>query len=276
VIRLGADLGGTKLLLLAETASGRVTARLATGPGFSPADLEAALASFVSGLPAAPPAVGIAFPGLVDGGVVVACDLLPRFVGWRPAPEANAVMINDAEAALVAEARGHPASAALAVVIVGTGIGAAFRLDGRRVRGGHGWAGELGSIPLATGGAVRTLDALASGQAVLERAGCGFSALVERVRAGDPDARALVRDAGGALGLGLAAVIHLVDPSVIAVGGGALGLPGYLDAALASAKAHTLPAMWAACAVAPLADGEHAAALGAALEAGRAAEAREE
>jgi predicted NBD/HSP70 family sugar kinase len=272
----GADLGGTKLLLLAETAAGRVTARVPTGAGFGPADLENAIGAFLSGLPALPPALGIAFPGLVDGGgAVVACDLLPKFVGWRPPPALRAVMVNDADAALFAEAAHHPAEAALAVVVAGTGIGAAFRIGGERMGGAHGWAGELGSVPIAAGGTVRTLDALASGQAVVERAGGDFASLVERARDGAPEATTLVREAGAALGLGLAAVIHLLDPSVLAVGGGALALPGYLEAALASARAHTLPAMWAACAVGPLADGEHAAALGAALAAERSADTRQ-
>jgi predicted NBD/HSP70 family sugar kinase len=263
VIRIGADLGGTKLLLLAEWEGGRSLVRAATGAAFGPPELEAAMASFRAGLPAAPQVVGIAFPGLVgEDGTAVACDVLPRFVGWRPA--GGAAIVNDCEAALLAESAAHPPGTALAVVVAGTGIGAAFQEGGRPLRGGHGWAGELGSIPIATAGGARKLDALASGEAILARAGGTFADLEGRLDAGDPAAAALVRDAGEALGLGLAAVIQILDPAVLALGGGVLALPGYLEAAMASAGAHTLPAMWAACAVGRLQDGELAAARGAA------------
>jgi predicted NBD/HSP70 family sugar kinase len=266
MIHVGADLGGTKLLLLAEWEGGRSQVRVATGAGFGPAELQAALASFRAALPPGPQAVGVAFPGLVDGGrTAVACDVLPRFVGWR-APDGVAI-VNDCDAALRAESRAHPEGTALAVVVAGTGIGAAFQAEGRRLRGGHGWAGELGSIPVANGASVRTLDALASGAALLALAGCDFATLGARLDDGDAAALRIVREAGTALGLGLAALIHILDPSVLALGGGVLALPGYLEAAMESARARTLPAMWAACAVGRLQDGELAAARGAALAA---------
>jgi predicted NBD/HSP70 family sugar kinase len=197
----------------------------------------------------------------------VPCDVLPRFVGWRPSPAIAGpwrfAIVNDGEAALVAEARDGESS--LAVVMVGTGIGAAFQVDGRILRGARGWAGELGSIPIATSdGTVRTLDQLASGQAIVERAGCDGAEVERRAAAGDPRIRDLLRDAGTALGLGLAAVIHLLNPSVVALGGGVLRFRGYAEAARESACAHTLPAMWAACAVREIRDGEHAVAIGAA------------
>jgi len=274
-VKVGIDLGGTKLLMLAESPAGRSVSRLPTGGAFGPAELEAAVVGFVSSLPAPPTALGIAFPGLVDADRgVVACDVLPRLVGWRP-PRAIAgpwafAILNDCEAALVAEARDHPRAATLAVVVVGTGIGAAFQVDGRVLRGASGWAGELGSVPIATGDTVRTLDQLASGQAILERTGCDGAELEARAARGDARTMAVIRDAGGALGLGLAAVIHLLNPSALALGGGVLRLPGYAEAARASGRAHTLGAMWEACDVRALRDGEHAAAVGAALAASSA------
>ena len=271
-MRAGADLGGTKLLLLAESEEGRVTCRVPTGRGFDPAALETAIAAFLAGLPVPASSFGLSFPGLVDAaGTVAACDVLPRFVGWRiPTGLAHAV-VNDGDAALIAEARHHAPGTTLAVIVVGTGIGAAFQGAAGRIVGAHGWAGELGSIPLSTGTGARTLDELASGQALLEGAGCGFEELLARVRAGEPRAVDAVREAGAALGLGIATVIHLLDPSAIALGGGVLALPGYLDAALGSARARTLPSMWDGCVVAPLRDGDQAAAIGAALAASRRA-----
>jgi predicted NBD/HSP70 family sugar kinase len=271
-MKVGIDLGGTKLLMLAESPAGRSVSRLPTGSAFGPAELEAAVTGFVASLPATPSALGIAFPGLVDAdGSVVACDVIPRLVGWRP-PRALSgpwpfAILNDCEAALVAEARDHDRAATLAVVVVGTGIGAAFQVDGRVLRGARGWAGELGSIPIAAGDAVRTLDQLASGQAILEQAGCDGAELEALVARGDTRVMTVIRDAGAALGLGLAAVVHLLNPSALALGGGVLRLPGYAEAARSSGRAHTLGPMWETCAVGPLHDGEHAAAVGAALAA---------
>jgi hypothetical protein len=48
-----------------------------------------------------------------------------------------------------------------------------------------------------------------------------------------------------------------------------MDLPGYLDAALATAEARTLPDLWAACAVRKVRTGELVAALGAARAAAR-------
>jgi predicted NBD/HSP70 family sugar kinase len=267
-VKVGIDLGGTKLLMVAESPGGPVVSRVATGSAFGPADLEGAILAFLATLKTAPDALGIAFPGLVaEDGSVVACDVLPRLVGWRASPAVAGpwrfAILNDCEAALVAEADGDP-RASLAVVVVGTGIGAAFQVDGRVLRGARGWAGELGSIPIAAGGGVvRTLDQMASGQAIVERAG-GDGAALERLAAQDARIAGIVREAGTALGLGLAAVLHILNPAVVALGGGVWRLPGYAEAALASARAHTLPAMWEACAIRSLRDGEQAAALGAA------------
>lgn len=279
-MKVGVDLGGTKLLMLAESADGRSVSRLPTGTAFGPADLEAAVAGFVASLPAPPKALGIAFPGLVDAdGTVVACDVLPGLVGWR-APRTVAgpwsfAIVNDCEAVLIAEARELDPGTTLAVVVVGTGIGAAFQVDGQVLRGAKGWAGELGSIPIASGGAVRTLDQLASGQAILEQACCGAAELEGLAARGDARILGILRDAGAALGLGLAAVVQLMNRSVLALGGGVLRLPGYSDAARESARAHTLRPMWEACAVRTLRDGEHAAAMGAALAAARKESAHE-
>ena len=278
-MNVGIDLGGTKLLMLAESPDGRSATRVPTGPAFGPAELEAAVAGFVASLPARPLALGIAFPGLVDADrTVVACDVLPRFVGWRPSRALvgarRFAILNDCEAALLAEARDLDRTATLAVVMVGTGIGAAFQVDGRVLRGASGWAGELGSIPIASGDTVRTLDQLASGQAIVEQAGGDAADLDRRAAAGEERIAAVIHDAGAALGLGLAAVVNLLNPSVVALGGGVLRLPGYSEAARLSARAHTLRPLWDACAVRALRDGEHAAALGAALAASSPTEER--
>jgi predicted NBD/HSP70 family sugar kinase len=264
---VGADLGGTKLLLVAEGPQGRTVARLATGLGFAGADLERALHEFIASLGARPESLGVAVPGLVGpDGTVVACDTVPRLPGWR-APELAtvrpAVLVNDVEAALWAERDHLPPQATAAVIMLGTGIGAALLVEGRRAQGANGWAGELGSIPLAAGEQARTLDQVASGAALLERVGRPLEEALAAAAAGERDVLDAVRTAGAAAGLGLATVVNLLNPSILVLGGGLLRWPGYREAALRAAERAALPDLWRACTVRSVTHGELTVALGA-------------
>lgn len=266
---IGFDLGGTKLLMVADGPGGRVVERQATGLAFDGHALESAVTRFLETHRDAASAVGLAIPGLVGPGPVVqACDVLPAIVGWRPPAALTSgpfAMINDAAAALAEEFHDAPADVTAAVVMVGTGIGAALLAHGRPLGGANGWAGELGSVPVATtADGVRTLDQLASGQALVTRLGMDGASLRARAEAGDEGVRHAMGEAGRALGLGLAALIDLLNPALVSVGGGLVELPGYLDAALASAERHALPDLWRACRVRKVRAGELVAALGAA------------
>jgi predicted NBD/HSP70 family sugar kinase len=267
--RVGIDAGGTKLLLVAQWPERRLVHRLPTGIDFTARALEEAALGFIRSLEAPPVLVGVAVPGLVGAdGRVVACDTLPGLVGWSGASALAAAgcpvrVINDADAALAEEGQDLPHDATAGVVMVGTGIGAAFVVGGRRLRGTSGWAGELGSIPLTAGQTVKTLDELASGAALLKDCGVSAEALRARAAAGDRGILESVRAAGRALGLGLATVIDVLNPSVLALGGGVLDYPGYLEAAEEAARRHSLPDLWRACALRRVRSGELVAALGA-------------
>jgi len=267
--KVGIDLGGTKLLMVADGPGGRAVERVSTGMTFDGKALEAAIARFLDAHHDAASAVGLAVPGLVGPGPIVqACDVLPGIVGWRPPPSLTArrfAMVNDAAAALAEECHDAPAEVTAAVVMVGTGIGAAMRTFGRPFGGANGWAGELGSIPIASApDGVRTLDQLASGQALVTRLGTDGATVRARVEAGDEAARKAVQEAGTALGLGLATLVDIVNPALVSIGGGLSELPGYIEAALTSAERHTLPDLWRACRVGKVRAGELVAALGAA------------
>ena len=266
---IGFDLGGTKLLMVAEGPAGRAVERVSTGTAFNGGALSAALEGFLAAHRDAAAAVGLAIPGLVGPGPYVqACDVLPAIVGWRPPASitnTRFAMVNDASAALAEECHDAPGGVTAAVVMVGTGIGAAMLVQGRPFGGANGWAGELGSIPIASGpDGVRTLDQLASGQALVARLGLDGGSLHARLDAGDARVRAAVEEAGAALGLGLAALVDLLNPAQVSIGGGLADVPGYLEAAFASAESHTLPDLWRACDVRRVRAGELVAALGAA------------
>jgi predicted NBD/HSP70 family sugar kinase len=262
---IGVDLGGTKALFV----SGPHAMRFDTGPAFSPDDFAAMLASFIASARLRPSRLGIGVPGLVDAADrVVACDVLPALVGWRAAAALGAlgchvVVVNDAQAALLEELHDAPAGLTAGVVMVGTAIGAAFLADGAPLRGASGWAGELGYLPCAIGPEIKPLDQVAGGAAMAVRRGVGTAQFVALALAAEAETLAVIRDGGRALGAGLAAVINLLNPSRLALGGGAVDLPGYWDAAERAARQFSIPALWNDCKLARVAAGERVVALGA-------------
>jgi glucokinase len=248
-IRVGIDIGGTKMLLLAQGENFRSRVQLPTGIGFSGVDAETAITEFIETLPTAPISLGIAIPGLVALGTVIACDVLSQLVNWAPARKLQAICpvatLNDAEAALVQVLGDLQPKTIAIVVMVGTGIGAAISIDGQILRGARGWAGELGSIPIGIDGS--TLDRSASGAAILQQLDLDLDRLIALVAANDSIALDAIERAGTALGLGLATLINLFNPEAIVLAGGTLRWQGYLAAAVQSAQRHSLPDLWAAC-----------------------------
>lgn len=272
VVRIGVDLGGTKMLLLAMAAEERGVEKIPTGPNFTVDSAEQAIRGFVNRYQGLATSVGIAIPGLVDeDGRVVACDVVPLIKGWAPASSLRLPMktavLNDAEAALIQELKTLKDCSSAGVVLVGSGIGAAFLVDGRVLRGTRRWAGELGSIPLSVDQKYMTLDSLASGAAILRRAGEPFEILLAKAQRGDPGVLSVFEQCGAALGAGLASIINLLNPAVLVIGGGTLRWPGYASAAIESARALSLPPLWESCSVRESSYGEHLVALGAALAA---------
>src|SRR5207245_2527407 len=79
---------------------------------------------------------------------------------------------------------------------------------------------------------VRTLDQMASGQALTTRLALDGGALRARAESGDETVRVAIAEAGRALGLGLATLLHVVNPERVAIGGGLTDLPRYLEAAV--------------------------------------------
>jgi len=257
-IPLGVDLGGTKLLILAETPAGDRTWKFPTGHGFTPANFDAHLAAVAAELAPAPILYGLAVPGLVNAaGVVGPCDVLPLLNGWQP--RAAAAVLNDGQAALTAYAASCTPASTIAIAGSGTAIAAALQLAGQRIP-----YTELGYVPYGPQG---TLDDAASGAALLARLALTAPELAERLSRHDPAATAAVRAAGDAFGAGIATLINLFRPERIGLYGGTLSYRGYLTAALAAVDRRALPALRAACRVELAPQPELLAARGALLAA---------
>ena len=140
-------------------------------------------------------------------------------------------------------------------VKAGTGIGSAIISAGQLFRGTHGAAGDIGHLrlrpedgPLCRCGARGCVEALAAGWSIvrdLRRDGVDVSTTrdaMDLVRAGDPEAVALLRAAGRTLGQEIAYAVNLLNPAVVVVGGSLSGAgPHLLTGVRASVYSHSLP-----------------------------------
>jgi len=104
---------------------------------------------------------------------------------------------------------------------------------------------------------------------VVRHLGVGGAEVFERATQSDQATLAAMREAGKALGLGLATLVNLLNSELLVLGGGALDLPGYREAALETAERCSLPDPWRVCEVRPFRTGAEVVALGAAREAAR-------
>jgi len=122
------------------------------------------------------------------------------------------------------------------LVTLGRGIGLGIVVGGEIYRGSHGGAGEFGHMtvdtaadaPLCNCGKRGCLEAIASDYGIL-RAASGadpghhvedtIGTLIERARLGDEHTQAIFRRAGEALGVAIANLINLFDPTRIVISG---------------------------------------------------------
>jgi predicted NBD/HSP70 family sugar kinase len=250
-IRLGIDLGGTKIELAALDAAGsiRLRRRVATPAG----DYEASVGAVVGLVEDAERElgttgrVGVATPGAISlatgriknanstclNGRALAQDLgqaLHREV--RIANDANCFALSEAVDGAARDAR------VVFGVILGTGVGGGIVVHGRVLHGVNGIAGEWGHNPLPLPqpedeplaacycGRRGCIETYLSGPALMrdhERAtgqALTGEAIAERAANGDADCEATLVRYERRLARSLAGVINLLDPDVIVLGGG--------------------------------------------------------
>ena len=191
-------------------------------------------------------------PGIIepDGR---ALQLAPNLPGWeRPAVlrdlrrllGAETVIENDVDAAAVAEREhGHGRDAStFAFVSVGTGIGMGLVLEGKLHRGAHGAAGEIAFLPLADGeldprdarrqGALESAASAAAVVRAARRAGTRLRSarsVFAAAAAGDERAQEVVAGQASIVARALAAIVAVVDPELIVLGGGIGRAPGFAE-----------------------------------------------
>jgi predicted NBD/HSP70 family sugar kinase len=253
------------MIAQAEDREDLLVVRTATGFDATAADIEAAIRGFIADHRLTPASVGIAVPGFVADGFVTDCDVIPGLTGWSGPADLGAplVLVHDIRSALAQEAAGLPDSATVVTVLCGTAVGSACLHRGTVLRGARGWAGELGYLPMPTPSGVRRLDDLAGGASLVQATGLSPAEIHAALSAGDAAVVGAVTAAGEAFGLGLATVVNLYNPDAVRIAGGTVNYPGYWDAALAAAQAHSIPDFWGACTMDLIKDPELVVARGA-------------
>jgi len=192
--------------------------------------------------------VGIGAPGLIENGVVRNSPNLP---GWKEVPlqrlleetlSLPVVLENDANAVAYGERSMGAGKGfnSLICITLGTGVGGGVILDGKIWRGAFGMAGEVGhmivepegvkcscgnrgcleSYSSATAIVRMAKEAVSRGDASWDINNLTTETLDAAARGGDMVAAALFAGAGRELGIGIASLLHILNPEAVIIGGG--------------------------------------------------------
>lgn len=246
----GIDLGGTKIegVILDPAKSARALCRLRV-----PTDAHEgyeAIVQRVSGLvgklevasgTTRPAVIGIGTPGVIEPSTGLMKNSNSVCLNDRPlgrdlsaALGVEARLANDANCFALAEAQLGAARGRGVVLglILGTGVGGGIVVHGRVRTGLHGIAGEWGHNPLrgemrpcycGRQGCVETvISGPALEQFFVERTGekLRLPEIVARAAAGEANATATLERLRDKFGEAIAAVINILDPDAVVIGGG--------------------------------------------------------
>jgi len=246
-MRIGIDLGGTKIEVLALAPGGRVLARerVAT-PRDSYDAAVRAMRDLVLGVEAqlgALGSVGIAIPGTISPMTGLVKNSNSTKLNGRPLDKDLAEALsrpiraaNDANCFALSEATDGAAAGRDIVfgIIAGTGVGGGVCVGGRALLGAHAIAGEWGHNPLPARagelpgpacycGKHGCIEAWCSGPALstLFKAQTGRDLSAAQIAAAaDEEARAAMEAWHDRFARAIAVLVNLLDPDAIVIGGG--------------------------------------------------------
>jgi fructokinase len=249
-MRIGIDLGGTKIEIVALDSAGTESfrKRIATPRGDYQGTI-AAIASLVRAAEAAvgPATVGIGMPGTISPATGLVKNANSTWLNGQPlardlvrALQRDVQLANDANCFALSEATDGAAAGQPIVfgVIVGTGTGGAVVAHGRVLVGANAIGGEWGHNPMPwpepdewpgppcycgrTGCIETFLSGPGLSQAHARRTGEELDAVTIAARAeeGDTTADLTLQQYERRMARALAAIINVVDPHAIVLGGG--------------------------------------------------------
>lgn len=249
-MRIGIDLGGTKIEGIALGRGGRELARKRV-PTPGPYDTTiAAIRDLVASLESETGArgtVGIGMPGAISPATGLIKNANSVWLNGMPFDRDMAAALgrevrlaNDADCFALSEATDGAGAGAETVfgVILGTGVGGGFVVHGRLLQGPNAIAGEWGhnQLPWMLPDELPGPDCYCGKKGCIEawNSGPGFEAeylrtenealttheIVAAAEAGSRPARSALRRYSDRLARALSHVINLIDPHVIVLGGG--------------------------------------------------------
>jgi fructokinase len=250
-MRIGIDLGGTKIEVIAITDDGRELARrrVASPRGDYPGTI-AAMRDLVLGIEremGTTATVGLSMPGAISPATGLVKNANSTWlIGQRLDRDLESALgrpvrcANDANCFATSESVDGAARDARVVfgVILGTGVGGGVVIDRQPLLGANAVAGEWGHIglpwprdderpgPACYCGLHGCVETFLSGPGMradfLRATGEEVQAaeVVKRAAAGDAVAEAAMRRYEDRLARGLATIINVLDPDVIVLGGG--------------------------------------------------------
>jgi len=265
-LRIGIDLGGTKIEGLALGSDGRERARRRIpAPRGSYPDTLRAIASLVADLEreaGSTGTVGVGIPGTISPATGLVKNANSTWLNGQPLAEDLPRVLyrpvriaNDANCFALSEATDGAGAGASIVfgVIVGTGTGGGVAVNGRVLLGANAIAGEWGHNPLPPPpnpgegdppticycGRAGCVETYLSGPALERDYGLNVAVLevVERARRGEPAAAAALERYVDRMARALGVVINILDPDVIVLGGGLSNIERLYDG---------VPERWAA------------------------------
>jgi glucokinase len=240
-IVLGIDLGGTRIKAVAIDGQGNILHQQhhPTNDG-DDAIWKHAVAQTVRELQSktkcSDTIIGIAAPGLPNEGNSAIAFMPGRLQGledfvWTGFLKAPTFILNDAIAAMMAEARFGVAKNRKNVVMLtlGTGVGGAILIEGKPYQGAFNKAGHIGHMVIDSDGEPDCIGIPGSledaiGNCTIEKRTSGkFGStheMLEAVRKGDNFASGVWLTSVRKLAIGLAALTNILSPEMIILGGG--------------------------------------------------------
>ena len=269
-MRIGVDLGGTKIEAIALSAKGQELARRRVSTPHDYASCVDAIADLVREVEEVAGergTVGIGIPGTIVPRTGLVKNANSVWLNGQPLGhdlelrlERAVRVMNDANCFALSEATDGAAAGARVVfgVILGTGVGGGIVVDGRCIDGVNFIAGEWGHNPLPWAapdeypgpscycGKCGCIEAWLSGPGFerdhAEATGRSMSApdIVRAAAAGDSDAKSALARYQDRLGRSLASLVNVLDPDVIVLGGGMSNVEGLAEAACTALPRHIL------------------------------------
>ena len=264
-MRIGIDLGGTKIEAIALDGAGRERFRRRIA---APRDSYDATLTAIVNLVAEAEAIvgtstlGIGMPGVISPATGLVKNANSTWLNGRPLKEDLGRMLardvrlaNDANCFALSEATDGAGAGYRTVfgVIVGTGTGGGIVVSGQVLTGPNAVAGEWGHNPMPWPdasewpgpscycGRTGCIETFLSGPGLVRAHAKDTGdtiepeAIVRHAQEGDPGARASLDRYANRMARALASVINLLDPDVIVLGGGMSNIERLYE---------TVPGLW--------------------------------